>query len=255
MIIVFDVGNTNTKIGIFDGDELVESLRMSSSLTKTGDEYGFYLVNMLKNKGIEPSNITGGIISSVIPNLNYTFEHMLDYYFGISPYIVGAGVKTGINIKYDNPKEVGADRIVGCVAAYNIYGGPCIVIDCGTATTFNVVSGSGEFLGGAIGVGLKSSADALYNGTAKLPKVELVVPKSVIGKNTIANMQSGLVFGYVSMVEGLVARIKREYLGDIKVIATGGLSEIVASCSKVIDVVDRSLTIKGLNIVYKLQQQ
>ncbi len=254
MIIALDVGNTNTKIGIFDGDNLALSLRMSSSMSKTGDEYGFYLIGMLKNKNILPEAIDGGIISSVNPNLNYTFEHMLDYYFGIKPYIVGAGIKTGINVKYDNPKEVGADRIVGSVAAYNIYGGPCIVIDCGTATTFNVVSKSGEFLGGAIGVGLKSSADALYTGTAKLPKVELTVPKSVIGKNTITNMQSGLVYGYVSMVEGIVARIKKEFGSDLKVIATGGLSEIVASCSKVIDVVDRSLTLKGLNIVYKLQQ-
>lgn len=254
MIIVLDVGNTNTKIGIFDGDKLVESLRMSSSITKTGDEYGFYLVGMLKDKGISVSDIEGGIISSVNPNLNYTFEHMLGYYFNIKPYIIGAGIKTGINVKYDNPKEVGADRIVGSVAAYNIYGGPCIVIDCGTATTFNVVSESGEFLGGAIGVGLKSSADALYTGTAKLPKVELAVPKSAIGKNTITNMQSGLVFGYVSMIEGIVARIKKEYGRSLKVIATGGLSEIVASCSKVFDVVDRTLTLKGLNIVYRLQQ-
>ncbi len=254
MIIALDVGNTNTKIGIFDGDNLALSLRMSSSMSKTGDEYGFYLIGMLKNKNILPEAIDGGIISSVNPNLNYTFEHMLDYYFGIKPYIVGAGIKTGINVKYDNPKEVGADRIVGSVAAYNIYGGPCIVIDCGTATTFNVVSKGGEFLGGAIGVGLKSSADALYTGTAKLPKVELTVPKSVIGKNTITNMQSGLVYGYVSMVEGIVSRIKKEFGCDLKVIATGGLSEIVASCSKVIDVVDRSLTLKGLNIVYKLQQ-
>lgn len=254
MIIVLDVGNTNTKIGIFDGDELVLSLRMSSSMSKTGDEYGFYLTNMLERSGILPGAIDGGIISSVNPNLNYTFEHMLDYYFNIKPYIVGSGIKVGINVKYDNPKEVGADRIVGSVAAYKLYGGPCIVIDCGTATTFNVISGNGEFLGGAIGVGLKSSADALYTGTAKLPKIELAVPKSVIGKTTVANMQSGLVYGYVSMVEGIVARIHKEYGKKLKVIATGGLSEIVASTSKVIDVVDRTLTLKGLNIVYKLQQ-
>ncbi len=253
MIIVLDVGNTNTKIGVFDGDELALSLRMSSSMSKTGDEYGFYLVGMLKEKGIAPSDITGGIISSVNPNLNYTFEHMLDFYFSIKPYIVGSGIKVGINVKYDNPKEVGSDRIVGSVAAYKLYGGPCIVIDCGTATTFNVISDKGEFLGGAIGAGLKSSADALYTGTAKLPKIELAVPKTVIGKTTVANMQSGLVYGYVSMVEGLVARIRKEYGEKLKVIATGGLSEIVASTSKVIDVVDRSLTLKGLNIVYKLQ--
>ncbi len=253
MIIVLDVGNTNTKIGIFDGDELALSLRLSSSMSKTGDEYGFYLVGMLKNKNISPSDITGGIISSVNPNLNYTFEHMLGFYFGVKPYIVGAGVKTGINVKYDNPKEVGADRIVGSVAAYNIYGGPCIVIDCGTATTFNVVSANGEYLGGAIAAGLKSSADALYTGTAKLPKVELTVPKNVIGKTTITNMQSGLVYGYVSMIEGMVARIKKEIGKEVKVIATGGLSEIVSSCSNVIDVVDRTLTLKGLKIVYDLQ--
>lgn len=253
MIIVLDVGNTNTKIGIFNGSELIESLRLSSSMSKTGDEYGFYLMGMLDRKNIKPDDIAGGIISSVNPNLNYTFEHMLDFYLGVKPYIVGSGIKTGINVKYDNPKEVGADRIVGSVAAYNIYGGPCIAIDCGTATTFNVISGNGEYLGGAIAAGLKSSADALYTGTAKLPKVELTVPKTVIGKTTIANMQSGLVFGYVSMIEGMVARIKKEMGKPLKVIATGGLSEIVASCSNVIDVVDRTLTLKGLNIVYHLQ--
>ena len=278
MIIVLDVGNTNIKYAVFDGRTLklsfriatehkrtsdeyggqlvstlknsgISSLRVSSSMSKTGDEYGFYLVGMLKEKGIAPSDITGGIISSVNPNLNYTFEHMLDFYFSIKPYIVGSGIKVGINVKYDNPKEVGSDRIVGSVAAYKLYGGPCIVIDCGTATTFNVISDKG----GAIGAGLKSSADALYTGTAKLPKIELAVPKTVIGKTTVANMQSGLVYGYVSMVEGLVARIRKEYGEKLKVIATGGLSEIVASTSKVIDVVDRSLTLKGLNIVYKLQ--
>ena len=254
MIIVLDVGNTNTKIGIFDGDTAVRSLRLSSSVNQTSDEYGFYLVNMLKDSGIRAEDITGGIISSVNPNLNYTFEHMLEYYFHIKPYIVGAGIKTGINIKYDNPKEVGSDRIVGCVAAYNLYGGPCVVIDCGTATTFNVVSEKGDFLGGAIAAGLKASSSALFNGTAKLPKVELVAPKTIINKTTITNMQGGLVYGYVSMVEGIIGRIRREFGKPLRVIATGGLSEIVAAESNVIDVVDRSLTLKGLNVIYRLQQ-
>ena len=252
MIIGIDIGNTNIKLGVFDDGKLVDSLRLSSSNRKTADEYYYNIKNMLSDR-IEFSRIDGAIIASVNPHLNYTVEHMITHYFGVKPVIVGGGIKTGLNIKYDNPKEVGADRIVNSVAAYRTYGGPCIVVDCGTATTFNVISSKGEFLGGAISFGLKSAAEALGSAAAKLPNVELVKPEKVINKSTITNMQSGIVYGYVGLVEYLVRAIKREIEEPgVKVVATGGLSEIVSAESDVFDYVDRTLTLRGLNILYNL---
>ena len=252
MIIGIDIGNTNIKLGVFDGGKLVDSLRLSSSNRKTADEYDYNIKNMLSDR-IEFSRIDGAIIASVNPHLNYTVEHMITHYFGVKPVIVGGGIKTGLNIKYDNPKEVGADRIVNSVAAYRTYGGPCIVVDCGTATTFNVISSKGEFSGGAISFGLKSAAEALGSAAAKLPNVELVKPEKVINKSTITNMQSGIVYGYVGLVEYLVRAIKREIEEPgVKVVATGGLSEIVSAESDVFDYVDRTLTLRGLNILYNL---
>ena len=252
MIIGIDIGNTNIKLCVFDGGKLVDSLRLSSSNRKTADEYYYNIKNMLSDR-IEFSRIDGAIIASVNPHLNYTVEHMITHYFGVKPVIVGGGIKTGLNIKYDNPKEVGADRIVNSVAAYRTYGGPCIVVDCGTATTFNVISSKGEFSGGAISFGLKSAAEALGSAAAKLPNVELVKPEKVINKSTITNMQSGIVYGYVGLVEYLVRAIKREIEEPgVKVVATGGLSEIVSAESDVFDYVDRTLTLRGLNILYNL---
>lgn len=253
MVLVIDIGNTNIKIGIFDGDELIDSLRLATSTNKTSDEYGINIKDLLTAKGIEINKITGVIISSVNPNLNYTIEHMCEYYFNTKPLIVGAKIKSGINIKYDNPKEVGADRIVNSVATYYTYGGPTIVIDCGTATTFNVINEKGEFIGGAISFGLKTSTDALSHSAAKLPKIELVVPSNVVGKTTITNMQSGIIYGFIGMVEYIVKKIKEETgFTNAKVIATGGLSEIISRGSSVIDIVDRTLTLRGLNIIYNL---
>lgn len=254
MIIVFDIGNSNIKIGIFNGDELVDTLRMASS-NKTGDEYWLLIKDMLKVKNTSVRDIDGAIISSVNPNLNYTFEHMVESYFGFKPMTVGSGLRTGLNIKYDNPKELGADRVAGCVAAYKLYGAPCIVIDCGTATTFNVISRDGELLGGAISFGLKSAAESLSSAAARLPEVELVTPKCAVGKTTISNMQSGIIYGYSGMVESMVNRIKKETnMPNAKVIATGGISDIVNKCVPVIDVVDRTLTLRGLNIIYKMNK-
>ena len=252
MILAIDIGNTNIKLGVFDEGKLVHSLRLSSSNRKTADEYYYTIKNMLSGI-VDFSEITGAIMSSVDPHLNYTVEHMITHYFGVNPIIVGGGIKTGLNIKYDNPKEVGADRIVNSVAAYSTYGGPCIVVDCGTATTFNVISEKGEFLGGAISFGLKSAAGALGSSAAKLPIVELVTPDKVINKSTITNMQSGIVYGYVGLVEYMVRAIKQE-LGapSVKVVATGGLSEIVSAKSNVFDYVDRTLTLRGLAYLYKL---
>ena len=252
MIVVFDIGNSNIKMGVFEGDELVHTLRMAST-NKTGDEYWLLVKDMLAVKDLSARSVTGAIISSVNPNLNYTFEHMIETYFGFKPLTVGSGLKTGLNIKYDNPKELGADRVAGSVAAYRLYGAPCILIDCGTATTFNVIAEGGEFLGGAISFGLKAAAESLSSAAARLPKVELAAPKHAIGKTTITNMQSGIIYGYSGMIESMVKRLKREAdMENAKVIATGGISDIVNKCVPVIDVVDRALTLKGLNIIYKM---
>ncbi len=255
MVIVFDIGNTNIKMGIFRGDELVDTLRMASS-NKTGDEYWLLIKDMLSLKNFSARDVDGAVISSVNPNLNYTFEHMIEAYFGFKPMTVGAGLKTGLNIKYDNPKELGADRVVNCVAAYKLYGAPCIVIDCGTATTFNVIAEGGELLGGAISFGLKSAAESLSASAARLPKVELTPPQKSIGKTTITNMQSGIIYGYSGMVESMVNRLKREAnIPDAKVVATGGISDIVNKCVDVIDIVDRTLTLRGLNLIYKMNRK
>ncbi|MCH5159006.1 MAG: type III pantothenate kinase [Clostridiales bacterium] len=255
MVIVFDIGNTNIKMGVFRGDDLIDTLRMAST-NKTGDEYWLLIKELLSLKDISLRDIEGAVISSVNPNLNYTFEHMIEVYFGFKPMIVGAGLKTGLNIKYDNPKEIGADRVVNCLAAYKLYGAPSIVIDCGTATTFNVIGCGGELLGGAISFGLKSAAESLSAAAARLPKVELTPPTKAIGRTTITNMQSGIIYGYSGMIESMVKRLKKEAgIEDAKVIATGGISDIVNKCVDVIDVVDRTLTLRGLNLIFKLNKK
>lgn len=255
MLLAIDIGNTNIKYGVFGGDELKESFRVSSRLSRTADEYGSVLVNLLADRGIEKNAIKGIIISSVIPPLNYTICHMCEYFFGISPIMVGPGVKTGLNIKTENAKEVGADRIVNSVAAYKKYGGPIVVIDFGTATTFNVLDKTGAFIGGVIAPGIKTSLEGLVNSTAQLPMIELVSPKSVIGKNTETNMQAGIVFGFAGLVDSMLSKIKKE-LGEkeLKVVATGGLGEIIAKEVKAIEKVDRTLTLEGLKFIYELNK-
>lgn len=210
MLLVIDIGNTNIKMAVFQNDEIVMSLRLATVVGKTSDEYGLNVKDLLQSGGIDLSDITAVIMSSVNPNLNYTFEHMVQYYFKVKPMLVGAGIKTGLSVKYNDPKEVGSDRIVNSVAAYHTYGGPVIVIDCGTATTFNVIGEKGEFLGGLISFGLKTSADALSGCTAKLPKIELTAPPTVVCKSTITNMQSGIINGFIGMVEHIVRKIKEE---------------------------------------------
>ena len=200
MILAIDIGNTNIKYGVFDNDNLTASFRVSSRITKTADEYGSVLVNLLSTRDIKVSDIDGIILSSVIPSLNYTICHMCEYFFGINPIIVGPGVKTGLNVKADNPKEVGADIIVNSVSAFNKFGGPVIVIDFGTATTFDVISEKGELLGVVIAPGIKTSLEGLVNNTAQLPMIELDAPKTVIGKNTKHCMQSGVIFGFSGLV-------------------------------------------------------
>ena len=251
MILALDIGNSNIKAALFEGLEQKTYFRISCDRNKSSDEYGVTLLSMLRHAGYSPKDVTGIVFSSVVPTINFTIEHMCRNYFDIDPMSVQPGIKTGINIKYENPRELGSDRIANAVAAYELYGGPCITIDFGTATAFGVISKRGEFLGGAICPGIKLAADALTDRTAKLPRFELQRPESVIGKNTVANMQSGIVYGYIGQVSYLVERMKRE-IGEpnAKVIATGGLALLVAGGSNVIDVLDGLLTLKGLCLIY-----
>lgn len=255
MLLAIDLGNTNIKYGVFDGDKLVASFRVSSRISRTADEYGSVLVGLLSDSGIKKSQIDGIIFSSVIPALNYTICHMCEYFFDLSPLIVGPGIKTGLNIKADNPKEVGADIIVNSVSAYTKYGGPIVVIDFGTATTFDVISEKGELIGVVIAPGIKTSLEGLATKTAQLPMVELDAPKTVIGKNTKHCMQAGLIFGFAGLVDNIVRKIKKEMkLDDIKVVATGGLGEIIAKEAVSVNQVDRTLTLDGLKTIYRLNK-
>ncbi len=257
MLLAIDVGNTNIKYGVFDGDDLIASFRVSSRISRTADEYGSVLMNLLLDKGIQKSQIDGVIMSSVIPNLNYTVCHMCEYFFNITPMMIGPGIKTGLNIKADNAKEVGADIIVNSVSAYNQYGGeePIVVIDFGTATTFDIISTNFELLGVVIAPGIKTSLEGLVSNTAQLSMIELDAPKTVIGKNTKHCMQSGLIFGFAGLVDNIIEKIKKELkCQNITVVATGGLGEIIAKESKSISKVDRTLTLEGLKIIYNLNK-
>ena len=257
MIFVIDIGNTNIKYGVFSGDDLVATFRVVSKRNSTADEYGIMVRDLLSNAKIDKSDIEGVIISSVIPQLNYTMEHMCEQYLGIKPLMVGPGIKTGLNLKVDNPREVGADRIVNSVAAFKKYGGakPIICIDFGTATTFNVITETGELIGGVISPGIKGSLDSLVNGTAKLPNIELNLPKKIIAKDTVTNMQAGLLYGFAGLVSFIVENMKAELGRDVVVVVTGGLSETIASLVKQIDYIDRTLTLDGLKLLYNLNQK
>ena len=256
MLLAIDIGNTNIKYGVFEGEKLVASFRVSSRINRTADEYGSVLVNLLSTSNINKEDIMGVIISSVIPSLNYTICHMCEYFFKVSPLMIGPGVKSGLNIRTDNPREVGADIIVNSVSAFTKYGGPIVVIDFGTATTFDVISETGELLGVVIAPGIKTSLEGLINNTAQLPMIELDAPKSVIGRNTKNCMQAGLIFGFAGLVDNIIDKIKKELsLKDLRVIATGGLGEIIAKEVKSITKVDRTLTLDGLRIIYQLNKQ
>ena len=253
MIICLDVGNTNIKYAVYEGDVLKLSFRVATEHKRTSDDYGGQLISILGNNGIDAGKIEGGIISSVVPQLDYTLERMCGTYLGIKPLMLGPGLKTGLNLKVDDAKEVGADRVVNNVAAVRKYGYPLIIVDFGTATTFNVIDDQGRFIGGAIAPGIKGSLDSLVGGTAKLPRVEIERPKTVIGRNTVTNMQSGIFFGFAGLVEYIVKRMKRELKQDnVKVVATGGFSEIIAKEITCIDAVDKLLTLEGLKYLYNL---
>ena len=253
LLLVIDVGNTNIVLGVYDGKKLINDWRVATNKDKTSDEYGLVIEQIFNYHGLKTSNIDAVIISSVVPPLMHTLQAVSKKYFKCDPYIVGPGIKTGMNIKYDNPREVGADRIVNAVAAYEQYGGPIIVVDFGTAITFCAISKSGEYLGGAIAPGIKISSEALFMRTAKLPKVEIVKPDRVICKNTVNSIQAGLIYGYVGLVDNIIAKMKEELSeeGEVKnVVATGGLASLISSESKYINRIDKLLTLEGLRIIY-----
>ena len=251
MILTMDVGNTNIKTALFDGPEMCKYWRMSTNITSTSDEYGVRLSSMFAHEGISTDVVEGIVVSSVVPTINFTIEHMLQNYFGHTPLFVAPGVKTGINIRYENPRELGSDRIANAVAAFEEYGGPCIFIDFGTATTFGVVDEGGSFLGGLICPGIKLSSEALVTGTAKLPRFEFVRPDAVIGRTTLTNLQSGMYFGYVGLIKNIVRKIKQELGREAYVVATGGMAVLIAEESKAIDKLDGLLTLKGLRLIYE----
>ena len=255
MLFTLDIGNTNIKTALFDGREMYKYWRMSTNIQSTSDEYGIRLSSMFAHDGVPVSAVEGIVVSSVVPTVNFTIEHMLQNYFGRTPLLVAPGVKTGINIKYENPRELGSDRIANAVAAYEEYGGPCIFIDFGTATTFGVVDEKANFLGGLICPGIKLSSEALVTGTAKLPRFEFVKPESVIGKTTLTNLQSGMYYGYVGLIRNIVRKIRQELGREAFVVATGGMAVLVAEESKSIDKLDGLLTLKGLRMIYERNQE
>lgn len=249
MILTMDIGNTNTVLGLYDGNELIDHWRISTDRNKTSDEYGMLFKNLFKSTDIENEDVNSIIISSVVPPILRILKKTAYRYFDVNPLVIGPGVKTGMNIKTDNPKEVGADRIVNAVAASYSYQGPLIIVDFGTATTFCAVSSKGEYLGGAIAPGIGISAEALFSQSAKLPRIELIEPGQAIGKNTINSMKSGIVYGFVGQVEYLIKKLKKELSQDAVVIATGGLVSLINAETDLIDHVEPFLTLKGLKII------
>lgn len=253
MILTLDTGNSNIKIAIYDGDKRIQYARLATDVRKTSDEYGLQVEGIFRYAGLSRDQVDGVIISSVVPSLNYTLQSMCRTFYKCDPIFVGPGLKTGMAIRYDDPRQVGSDRITTAVGAMVKYGAPCVVIDFGTATTFGAVSAKGEFLGGAIMPGLKISLESLVSQTSKLPTIELKKPQTVIGRNTVENMQSGLINGYIGAVERLVRKM-REEMGEEKVtvVATGGMARMVADGSpKIFDYIDPYLAMDGLKIIYQ----
>lgn len=259
MILVLDVGNTNIVLGVYNDKELIADWRLSTEFKRTSDEYGIQVIQLFLQEKLDPSDVEGVIISSVVPNIMYSLEHMIRKFFEIDPLVVGPGVKNGINIKYNNPKEVGADRIVNAVAAHEMYRCPLILIDFGTATTFCAVTKNGDYLGGTICPGIKIASEALFERAAKLPRVELIMPPTVICKDTVSSMQAGIIYGYIGQVDYIVEKMKKEMEAagekNPMVIATGGLATLMSKGSKHIDKVEPYLTLEGLRIIYEKNQE
>ncbi len=254
MLLVIEVGNTNTSVGVFEGARLLASWRLTSRREQTADEYGVFIQTLLQTRGIEQQRITGVAISNVVPTVQQTLEWMSEAYFGIQPFTVQAGVNVSIPLKVDHPTEVGADRICNVVAGMAIYGSPLIVVDFGTATNFDVCNARGEFIGGAIAPGLMLATDALISRAARLFRVELVRPKDAIGRNTVTNIQSGVVYGYAGLVDGLVERMRRELDGEPTVVATGGLAGQMREVARSIQEVNPNLRLEGLRLIWERAQ-
>lgn len=252
MLLTIDIGNTNITLGLYAGETLGPRWRLATDHHRMADEYGILLITLFQHAGFTPADVHGIALASVVPPLTGSFVEACQKYLERAPFVVDAGVKTGVRIKYDDPKAVGADRVVDAAAVQKLYGGPACVVDLGTGTTFDAISAEGDYLGGAIAPGIAIAADALFQRTAKLPKVDLHRPPSAIGRNTVHAIQSGLVYGYVGLVEGMVHRFRAELGPQMKVIATGGLADLIAAETRCIDIIAPWLTLDGLKIVWEL---
>lgn len=253
MLLAIDIGNTSVHFGVFDGSELRQTWRLGTDAERFTDEYAILLLGLLRTGGIAPEQVRECVLSSTVPPLTPIFQDLVRRYFGATPLVVGSGVRTGVRILYDNPRDVGADRIVDAVAALRLYGPPpLIIVDIGTACVFDAVSKDGDYLGGAIAPGIGLSAETLFARASRLYRVELVKPHTAIGKNTVHALQAGIMFGYVGLVEGIIAQFKRELRNPARVIGTGGWVEVIARETDVIDVVDANLTLKGLRFIYEM---
>ncbi len=255
LLLVMDVGNTNIVLGLYKKDELLHHWRLQTDRNATEDECGMILKNLLAHVDIDFGDIEGVIISSVVPPLTFVLRKLCEKYLGQTPLVLGPGVKTGLNIKYDNPRDVGADRIANAVAAIELYGAPVIIVDFGTATTFCFIDEKGNYIGGAINPGVHISAEALYQRTAKLTRVEITKPDSVVGRNTVEAVQAGIYYGYVGVVDGIVTRMKKMLSKRPKVVATGGLAQLICMDTETIDEVNPLLTLEGLKIIYDRNQK
>lgn len=254
MLLALDIGNTNVTLGVFEGEKLRATWRMATVVNQMSDEYAASLITLIQYKGLKISDIKEVAFCSVVPPLITTFTELSEKYFKTTPLVVGAGVKTGVRIRMDNPREVGADRIADAAAAHHLYEGPLVIIDLGTATTFGIVSKEGDYIGGIVATGIATAAEALFSRTAQLPRVELAHPKHVIGTNTVAAIQSGIIYGYASLVEGMIARIQEELGKKTTVIATGGYARLIANETDVIDIVNPDLTLVGLRLIYRMNR-
>ncbi len=251
---MFDIGNTQIVTGLYQDQELIANWRIQTDRNKTADEYGILLKSFLIDQNLQATAVKAAIISSVVPPVTGTIEKMIQRYFGVETLLVGPEIRTDLNIKYENPREVGADRIVNAVAGIKLYGAPLIIVDFGTATTFCAIAENGDYLGGAIAPGLGIASEALFLRTAKLPRIELIKPKNAIGQNTVSSMQSGLYYGYIGLVEAMIKRFKSEMNANPRVIATGGIADLIAGDTELFDAINPYLTLEGLRIIYELNQ-
>jgi type III pantothenate kinase len=255
MLLTVDIGNTNITLGLYEGESLGPRWRLATVHERMPDEYGLQLLGLLNHAELKLQNVTAVAIASVVPPLTSTWVQVCKNYLELDPLVVDAGVKTGVRVRIDDPKQAGADRVVDAAAVHKLYGGPACIVDFGTATTFDAISDKGDYLGGAIAPGIGIAADALFSRTSKLPRVDIVRPPSAIGTNTVHAMQSGLLFGYVGLVEGMVARFRKELGPAMKVVGTGGLAELIAKETDVIQIIAPWLTLDGLRIIYELNSK